>query len=163
MLTEDDNNHFTSYDVLCALKTYHYQEESAYRRRMEFVANSTGIPLKENRRNGRKQKDHLRRARLLQKDDYPDGEWRNTKGAPTAKEKVATYRAEHPEANVTEIARALGISRTTVYKWWDSYSEPLTFTPGGARPRILKPLLKQTKPSKSLEALKRSIENSDKS
>lgn len=32
---------------------------------------------------------------------------------------VAAYRAEHPEASVTEVARALNISRTTVYKWWD--------------------------------------------
>ena len=36
-----------------------------------------------------------------------------------AEEKVKNYRIEHPEASVTEIARALQLSRTTVYKWWN--------------------------------------------
>lgn len=124
MMTEEDNNHFTSYDVLCALKTYHYQDESAYRRRREFVANSTGIPLKENRRNGRKRAQHIKVMNAVREVIHPDGAWRNKEGRPvgsgTAKEKVAAYRADHPEANVTEVARALQISRTTVYKWWNT-------------------------------------------
>ena len=127
MLTEDDNNHFTSYDVLCALKTYHYQDESAYRRRREFVANSTGISLKENKRNGRNQKIHLRMARSNRDilcEERGKTDWREGAGRPvgsgTAKEKVTAYRADHPEANVTEVARALQISRTTVYKWWNT-------------------------------------------
>ena len=41
-------------------------------------------------------------------------------GSGTAQVKVAAYRAEHPEASVTEVAKALQISRTTVYKWWDA-------------------------------------------
>ena len=127
MLTEDDKNHFTSYDVLCALKTYHYQDESAYRRRREFVANSTGIPLKENKRNGRSRKIHLRMARSNRDilcEERGKTDWREGAGRPagsgTAKEKVAAYRADHPEANVTDVARALQISRTTVYKWWNT-------------------------------------------
>lgn len=49
---------------------------------------------------------------------YPEGAWRNQEGAPTKQEQVQQYREEYPEASVTEVARALGISRTTVYKWW---------------------------------------------
>ena len=51
---------------------------------------------------------------------------------------MAAYRAEHPEASVTEVARALGISRPTVYKWWDSKPEPVAefyrCTPTGMEP-----------------------------
>lgn len=51
-------------------------------------------------------------------------EWREGNGRPkgsgSAQQRVAAYRAEHPEASVTEIAKALRISRPTVYKWWDS-------------------------------------------
>ena len=39
-------------------------------------------------------------------------------GAPTKQQMVTAYRNDHPEASVTEVARELGISRTTVYKWW---------------------------------------------
>ena len=52
-------------------------------------------------------------------------DWRQGNGRPkgsgTAAQKVAAYRAEHPGSTVTEVARALNLSRTTVYKWWDSH------------------------------------------
>lgn len=119
-LTVQDDNHFTDYDVICALRTYHKAEEAAYRRKIEYVTNKTGIHLERNKRNHRKQTDHLRRARAVQKIDYPDGEWRNKEGRPTAESRVRAYRDEHPDASVTEVARALGISRPTVYKWWET-------------------------------------------
>lgn len=137
LLTEKEDNHFTSYDVMCALRTYHYQDESAYRRRREYVANSTGIPLNENPRNGRKQREHLHAENWMSEKGRPttnvckenrelalkfmreNGEIKGRPvGSGMAKEKVAAYRAGHPEANVSEVARALQISRTTVYKWW---------------------------------------------
>ena len=84
----------------------------------------TKIQIERNKRNGRKQEVHLGRARAVQAFDDPEGSWRNKKGRPkgsgTAQQRVAAYRAEHPEASVTEIAKALRISRPTVYKWWDS-------------------------------------------
>lgn len=39
------------------------------------------------------------------------------KGSGTKAQIIKTYAAEHPEANHSEIARALGMSRTTVIKW----------------------------------------------
>ena len=39
------------------------------------------------------------------------------KGAPTKKQLILDYAFEHPEANHSEIARALGVSRPTVVKW----------------------------------------------
>lgn len=49
--------------------------------------------------------------------DWREGNGR-PKGAGTKQEQVQQYREEYPEASVTEVARVLGISRTTVYKWW---------------------------------------------
>ena len=94
---------------------------------IEDIERLTEIRIERNKRNGRKQKEHLKRARAVQAVDYPDGEWRKGNGRPkgsgTAQEKVAAYRAEHPDANVTEVARALQISRPTVYKWWNGQPE----------------------------------------
>lgn len=52
---------------------------------------------------------------------YPDGEWRNKEGRPkgsgTKEDLVKEYLAEKPNSTPTEIAKNLGISRTTVYKY----------------------------------------------
>ena len=108
-------------DIKSALEAY---SKDYYNFTIEDIEKITEIRIERNKRNGRRQEDHLKRARAVQAVDYPDGEWRQGNGRPkgsgTAQEKVAAYRAEHPEASVTEVARALQISRTTVYKWWDA-------------------------------------------
>ena len=83
----------------------------------ERIERRTAIELPKNKRNGRKQAVHLARARTVQEFDDPDGAWRNKDGAPTKADLVREYAAEHPDANHSEIARALGISRPTVIKW----------------------------------------------
>lgn len=112
-------------DIKSALEAY---SKEYYNFLIEDIEKLTEIRIERNRRNGRKQSDHLRRARAVQEIDYPDGEWRKGNGRPkgsgTAEAKVAAYRSEHPEASVTEVARALQISRPTVYKWWDSECLP---------------------------------------
>ena len=125
-MTDDDKNHFTSYDVLCALKTYHYKDESAYRRRREFVEASTGIPLKENRRNGRSQKIHLRMARSNRdilceekgKNDWWEGNGR-PKGSGTAHVSVQEWRRQNPDGGKKDCKEATGLSYPTIRKWWD--------------------------------------------
>lgn len=67
--------------------------------------------------NPRPQKRHLARARALQNVEDPEGNWRNKTGAPTKADQIRAYAAEHPEANHSQIARALGVSRPTVIKW----------------------------------------------
>lgn len=106
---------FTSSDVEAALECYDTRYKTFPIKDLEKI---TGIQIPRNKRNGRKQAAHLGRIRVMQQYDDPDGEWRNKKGAPTAQKKVQDYRAAHPDATVSEVARALNISRTTVYKWW---------------------------------------------
>jgi len=107
---------FTEEDCLTALECYDLQYCTFPIKDIEKIS---GILIERNRRNGRKQAAHLGRIRAMQQYDDPDGMWRNKKGAPTAREKVVAYRMEHPDASVSDVAKALGISRTTVYKWWD--------------------------------------------
>lgn len=139
-LTRKRGNQFTEDDVLDAASYY----DEAYRNMgLKTVYHMTKIAIPPTPRNYRSQKVHLARIRTLQQLDDPDGTWRNKKGRPkgsgTAAQSVAAYRAEHPEATVTEVARALKISRPTVYKWWDAKPAPppfipYRFTPGGVEP-----------------------------
>lgn len=123
LLTEKEDNHFTAYDVLCALNTYHYQDEGAYRRRREYVANSTGIPLKENKRNGRKQAVHIKIMSGTRDILYPEGEWRNKDGRPvgsgTAHRTVREFRRKHPHGTKKECKDLTGLTYPTIRKWWD--------------------------------------------
>lgn len=120
-LTKTSKNEFTEKDVYDA---FTYFDESYATYSIKAIEARTKIRIERNKRNRRNQEAHLGRIRAMQQYDDPEGKWRNKdgrpKGAGTAEQKVAAYRAEHPEANVTEVARALGISRPTVYKWWDA-------------------------------------------
>lgn len=89
------------------------------------------MPIEKNKRNHRSQKDHLERARAVQNVDYPNGSWRNRDGRPKGsknkeckkKDLILEYAAVHPEASVTEISKALGISRPTIYKYLEKGAE----------------------------------------
>ena len=118
-MTDDPDNHFTEYDVLCAMKTYHLANEGAYRRRVDYIAKKTGIPLTPTKRNGRKQEVHLRRIRALQKADYPKDEWRNKKGQPSKSAIVKMWRIAHPDGKKIDCQRETGLSRPTVLKHWE--------------------------------------------
>jgi hypothetical protein len=124
-LTNSEDNHFTEYDVLCALKTYHTASKQAYRRKIEYIAKKTGIPLTPNKRNGRKQIVHLMGARALQQiNDQVNGtNWREGNGRPkesgTKAQQVFDYRVAHPDAKKIDCERETKLSKHTVLKWWN--------------------------------------------
>lgn len=117
-LSNEENNPFTEYDVLCALKTYHTADERAYRRKIEFTSKKTGIPLTPNKRNNREQEKHLQIARSAQNVDYPNGEWRNKNGRPNKAKIIQEWRELHPDGRKIDCERDTGLSRHTVLKWW---------------------------------------------
>ena len=97
-------------------------DKAYYNFTINDIEHLTDVRIERNKRNGLKQNQHLYLARRRKEDmkaielpmKAPEG---RPKGSGTAQQRVAAYQAEHPEATVTEIARGLGISRTTVYKW----------------------------------------------
>lgn len=111
-------NEMTEYDIESALEAY---DKAYYNFTIADIEKLTDVRIDKNKRNGRTQKDHLLRARTVQELDYPNGSWRNKEGRPkgsgTKEQLVKDYIEEHPQANPTEIARALKMSRTTVYKY----------------------------------------------
>lgn len=106
---------FTDDDIRSALEGF---DPDMQRMRIETVTKMSAIEIQRNtRRKGDKQGVHLAIARAAQQIRDPEGGWRNKEGAPTKENEVKAYAAEHPEANHSEIARALGVSRPTVIKW----------------------------------------------
>ena len=127
-LTETADNHFTTQDVDDAMKAY---DENYCTWPIETIENTTLFRIDKNRRNGRDKYTHLKRVRVLQLVDYPNGGWREGNGrkkATTENSKeskaVAAWRAANPESNnKSACARDTGLDRKTVRKWWDPQAE----------------------------------------
>ena len=119
-LTEHEKNEFTEQDVYDA---FTYFDDAYANYSIKAIEARTKIHIERNRRNGQRQSDHLEEARAIRdiRMRRQGRRWDENNGRPkgsgTAQQRVAAYRAEHPEATVTEIARELGVSRPTVYKW----------------------------------------------
>lgn len=83
----------------------------------------SGIWIPKNKRNYRKQPQHmeylngLRKMRrdILGEDEY--GKNGRPKGSGTKRDLIREYAIDYPDASHSEIARALGVSRPTVVKW----------------------------------------------
>lgn len=106
---------FTEDDIKSASDCYDLRFATFPIKDIEKVSD---IPIRKNKRNNRGRATHVKVMTAVRDALYPDGEWRNKKGAPTKKEAVETYAIKHPGASPTQAARDLGISRPTVYKWW---------------------------------------------
>ena len=80
------------------------------------IAKISGLSMPVNKRNWRKQADHLRRARAVQAVDYPNYEWA---GRPSAQGRVKEWRQLHPEGRKADCRRDTGLDPKTIRKWWD--------------------------------------------
>lgn len=116
-MTTDPKNHFTEDDVQDALEAYNDEDNDTYIHwRRDYIKHLTALEMPVNKRNGRKQAAHLIRARGLQAIDYPEGTWR---GKQSQEGTVRAYLMEHPGARKCDVIRGTGLSRPTVYKYYD--------------------------------------------
>lgn len=115
-LTKNEENHFTRSDALSALELYN---DNYITFPIESISQLTNVQIKRNKRNGRKQAVHLERARAVQNIDFPKGEWRNKEGRPKAEPIIRAYMEKHPTATKAEVIRKTGLSKPTVYKYYE--------------------------------------------
>jgi len=114
----EHENELTEDDVRSALEMY---DKTYYLYTLDDISKLSAIPIQRNKRNYRGREAHLRVMSAVRDAIHPEGSWRNRDGRPVGsgtKEKlVKDYIEENSTASVSEIARALNISRTTVYKY----------------------------------------------
>lgn len=116
-LSDDPGNRFTDYDVACALSAYGSNDLRFWKN--EYMCRRAKIASHANKHNGRPQALHLEVARAIQEiNDKANGTcWRDGNGRKPKRDEIRAYAAEHPDASHAAIAKALGVSRTTVIKW----------------------------------------------
>lgn len=111
---------FTEDDVLHALEAF---SDSYITYPIHTIETRTGIRIDRNKRNGRKQSQHVKIMNAVREVIYPNGEWRNKNGRPvgsgTAQRTVQEWRQLHPDGKKIECERETGLSRPTVLKWWE--------------------------------------------
>lgn len=105
-------------DVEAAMRGYNELGALRTREQLESLLKWSYAPPA--KRNGKKQDEHLQFARgvkFLKAELGEDVLGGRPAGSGIKAEQIRAYVAEHPEVNHSEIARALGMSRTTVIKW----------------------------------------------
>lgn len=119
-MSYEDSNRFTIEDVVKALEMYNENFVTFPR---ADIAKYSGIPISPNKRNWKKQSQHLEIARAIRdiktKQQGKDNWWQGN-GRPSKEQLIREYMFAHPEVRKkTEIATALQIDRHTVGKFYD--------------------------------------------
>lgn len=114
-LTNDEDNHFTTGDVLDALEAFNEKWITYPRNSVEF---KSGIRIKANKRNGRKQKDHIKLMNYVRDEINQNTDWREGNGRKPKKGIVEEWLLRNPDGTKADCIRETGLSKPTVYKWW---------------------------------------------
>lgn len=116
--TDDENNHFTKDDVLSALELYN---DNYITFPIKTIEELTQIHIEKNKRNYRKQKQHLAIARAALEIDYPDGSWRYK--TPSKRQDVIEWRKNNINGSKSQCKKETGMSYTTIRKYWDDIED----------------------------------------
>lgn len=117
-MTKSDDNHFTIKDVMDALQAF--EDKTLITYPIASISNRSGLEIVKNKRNGRKQADHIKLMNYIRDEINGNTDWRNKDGRPTAKKQVLDWRAKNPNGKKADCIRDTGLTKPTVYKWWDA-------------------------------------------
>jgi len=116
-MSEEEINRFTQDDVVCALEMFNEDYVTFPR---DDIAKLSGLAMPVNKRNWRKQSEHIKLMNFVRDEINGNKDWRNKNGQPSKRGQIFEYMRSHPEVKKkTEIARALQIDRGTVAKYYD--------------------------------------------
>lgn len=118
-LTEKEDNHFETADVLDALEAFDDRWTTYPRSAVEY---RSGINIPANKRNGQSQAAHLEEARAIRdiRAKRRGERWDAHNGRKTKQQIVAEWRKRNPNGIKADCIRETGLSKPTVYKHWDN-------------------------------------------
>ena len=116
-LTTRKDNKFTKADILAALEMYN---DSYIRFPIKSISSLTDIPIEKNKRNGRKQKEHIKYMNTIRNFKVEMGEitLKGGSGAPTKEHIIKEWQRQNPKGTQYRCAKETGVSINTVKKWW---------------------------------------------
>ena len=108
-------NALTEEDIRSALEAY---DKEYYNFTIADIEKLTNVRIERSKRNGRTQEQHMEVMRAIQKVTNPN--WRRGNGRPSAQQRVYDWRQQNPDGRPKECIAGTGLSKNTVYKWWDN-------------------------------------------
>jgi hypothetical protein len=111
----EDSKPFTVEDVQSALECYDLKYITFP---IEDIVKLSGIDIKRNKRNGRKQDKHLQGARAIR--DINNENWREGNGRKNKQRIVGEWQNKHPDGTKYQCIKDTGLDKKTVYKWWST-------------------------------------------
>ena len=122
-------NSLTEDDIRSALEAY---DKEYYNFTISDIEKLTNVRIDKNKRNGRKQEQHLRLARgqlaiLKEMGETTQG---RPAGSGTAQEQVYKWRQQHPEGEKSQCKQETGLSYPTIRKWWEYQPPKVRFEDG---------------------------------
>lgn len=112
----NEENPFTRDDVESALECYDVKYKTFPRSDFEKI---TAIAIPVNKRNYRPREQHVKIMNAIREVTHPDGSWRNLEGRPTKQDVVEEWQQNNPKGRKVDCIRETGLSKPTVYKWWN--------------------------------------------
>ncbi|MBR4012353.1 MAG: hypothetical protein IKI98_05980, partial [Spirochaetaceae bacterium] len=114
-MTVDEDNHFTKKDVKDALEAY---RDEFCTMPINSIIHFSGIPIEKNKRNGRKQADHIKLMNKMRELKIELGELsENWQGRKSAQETVFIFLAENQYITAREFCEKTGLAKRTFYKY----------------------------------------------
>ena len=113
---------FTESDVESALECY---DERYITFPIEDISRLSGITIQKNKRNFQKQADHLEEARAIRdirfrrRGEVWDAHSGRKPGSGSKESIVKAWKRDHPEGKKADCIRETGLSKPTVYKYWE--------------------------------------------
>jgi len=108
-------------DVDSAMEAY---GKEYYNFTISDIERLSGLRIERNKRNGRKQADHIKLMNFIRDEINKNVNWREGAGRPsgsgTKKDIIKNYRLIKPDAKKIDCHRDTGLSRTTIDKWWSA-------------------------------------------
>ena len=115
-LTNDENNHFTEDDILAALEAFDERWTTYPRASVEY---KSAIRIEPNKRNGRKQAEHIKLMNYIRDELNENTTWNKTgNGRKSKYDIVQEWKLENPKGKKADCIRETGLSKKTVYKHW---------------------------------------------
>lgn len=111
--TIDDNNHFEKQHIIDALELYNEDYVTFPR---DDISKLTGLRIDRNKRNGRKQEQHMQVMRAIQNVVNPN--WREGNGRPSAEHIVQEWQKNNPQGSKSACKSETKLSYPTIRKWW---------------------------------------------
>ena len=122
-LTTTKDNKFTIADILSALEMYN---DDYIRFPINSITRLTNIHIEKNKRNGRKQQEHIKYMNMIRKFKIEMGETTlkgkagRKAGSNTKENIVKEWQRENPKGTKYRCQKETGLDKKTIKKWWEN-------------------------------------------